>query len=101
VFHTVDTGFLERKLVSVFTPRQFENVQLFPNPVSAGAYLYSEYLEVGSRITLRDPLGKVMVQMENSDRGKLRIPEGMTAGMYFLEWSGESGVVRWGKVVVE
>lgn len=98
VFHTVDTGFLERKTVAVHGLPDAENGRIFPNPVRAGGYLFFEDRSAAHRIVLMDPYGKVVLQANGSH--KIRIPEGLAGGVYFLEWRGEQGARFWGKLVV-
>jgi uncharacterized repeat protein (TIGR01451 family) len=98
VFHTVDTGFMERKMVAVHGLPDAENGRIFPNPVRAGGYLFFEDMSAAHRIVLMDPYGKVVLQANGSH--KIRIPDGLAGGMYFLEWRGGSGGRFWGKLVV-
>jgi uncharacterized repeat protein (TIGR01451 family) len=98
VFHTVDTGFLERKMVAVHGLPDAENGRIFPNPVRAGGYLFFEDMSAAHRIVLMDPYGKVVLQANGSH--KIRIPDGLAGGVYFLEWRGGNGGRFWGKLVV-
>jgi uncharacterized repeat protein (TIGR01451 family) len=98
VFHTVDTGFLERKMVAVHGLPDAENGRIFPNPVRAGGYLFFEDMSAAHRIVLMDPYGKVVLQANGSH--KIRIPDGLAGGVYFLEWRGVNGGRFWGKLVV-
>lgn len=98
VFHTVDTGFLERKMVAVHGLPDAENGRIFPNPVRAGGYLFFEDRSAAHRIVLMDPYGKVVLQANGSH--KIRIPDGLAGGVYFLEWRGVNGGRFWGKLVV-
>jgi uncharacterized repeat protein (TIGR01451 family) len=100
VFHTVDTGFLERKMVAVHGLPDAENGRIFPNPVRAGAYLFFEDMSAAHRIVLMDPYGKVVLQVDGKGSHKIRIPDGLAGGVYFLEWRGEQGSRFWGKLVV-
>ncbi len=100
VFHTVDTGFLERKIVSVFSETTSAPQQMYPNPVRSGDLLYFENLPVGtSKISLIDPLGKVVFTAELVGNS-MRVPNGLASGIYFLAQTGDSGKKRWGKVLV-
>ncbi len=100
VYHTVDTGFLDRKVVSIFSGTMPAQQQIYPNPIRAGDLLYFENLPAGnSRISLVGPLGKVVFAAELVG-DTVRIPSGLAGGVYFLEWTGENGVKRWGKMVV-
>jgi hypothetical protein len=101
VFHTVDTGFLERKIVSVFSATIPAQQQIYPNPVRSGDLLYFENLPVGTnKISLIDPLGKVIFASEIIG-DTLHVPNGLASGIYFLEQTGDNGKKRWGKVVVK
>jgi uncharacterized repeat protein (TIGR01451 family) len=101
VFHTVDTGFLERKIVSVFSGITPAQQQMYPNPVRIGDLLYFENLPVGkNKISLIDPLGKVVLTAELTG-DTFRMPIALSGGVYFLECTGENGKKRWGKVLVE
>ncbi len=100
VFYTVDTGFLERKLVAVHGLPDAENGRIFPNPVRAGAYLFFEDMSAAHRIVLMDPYGKVVLQVDGKGSHKIRIPDGLAGGVYFLEWQGKQGARFWGKLVV-
>jgi hypothetical protein len=100
VFHTVDTGFLERKIVSV-SPSPTAQQQMYPNPVRSGNLLYFENLPVGTnKISLIDPLGKVVFAAELVGNS-MRVPNGLASGIYFLEQTGDRGKKRWGKVLVK
>ncbi len=100
VYHTVDTGFLDRKTISVFSATTSAQQQIYPNPVRAGDLLFFENLPAGnSRISLVGPLGKVFFAAELMG-DTVRIPSTLAGGVYFLEWTGENGVKRWGKMVV-
>lgn len=100
VFHTVDTGFLNRKTIAVFsatTPAQ----QLYPNPVRAGSLLFFKDLPAGkSRVSLFSTLGAVVLEATLADNA-VRIPAELATGLYFMEWTGEHGVKRWGKIKIE
>jgi Leucine-rich repeat (LRR) protein len=101
VYHTVDTGFLDKKVVSVFPETMPAQQQMYPNPVRAGDLLFFGNLPVGnSRISMIDPLGKVVFAAELVG-DTVRIPSGLAGGVYFLEWTGATGERRWGKVVVK
>jgi Leucine-rich repeat (LRR) protein len=101
VFHTVDTGFLERKTVSVFSGTAPAPQQIYPNPVRSGDLLYFENLPIGTnKISLIDPLGKVVFAAELLGNS-MRVPNGLASGIYFLEQTGDGGKKRWGKVLVK
>jgi uncharacterized repeat protein (TIGR01451 family) len=99
VFHTVDTGFLEHVIVMVNTPTVPDNMRIFPNPVRAGEYLFFENIDIENRITIIDPLGKVVLQTDSAEN-KILIPKSLPGGVYFFEWIGMNGKKRWGKLVV-
>ncbi len=100
VFHTVDTGFLKRKNLSVFSGKTPMQQQVYPNPVRTGELLYFEDLPEGnSSISLIDPLGKTAFSAPITGN-MLRLPSDLPHGMYFLEWTGEKGKKRWGKIWV-
>jgi uncharacterized repeat protein (TIGR01451 family) len=99
VFHTVDTGFLEHVIVMVNTPAVPDNIRIFPNPVRAGEYLFFENIDIENRITIIDPLGKVVLQTDFAEN-KILIPKSLPGGVYFFEWIGMNGKKRWGKLVV-
>ena len=99
VFHTVDTDFLKRKTIGVFSPKT-EQQQVYPNPVYAGDLLFFEDLPEGkSHISLFDPVGKVVLTAELTGN-TVRTPADLAGGVYFLEYTGLNGEKRWGKVMV-
>lgn len=101
VFHTVDTGFLDVKTISVFSVSTTDQQALYPNPVGAGDLLFFENLPEGkSQISLVGPLGKVVFAAELRDN-TVRVPSALPGGVYFLEWVGENGGKRWAKVLVK
>jgi uncharacterized repeat protein (TIGR01451 family) len=101
VFHTVDTGFLERKINANFTHAPVFQQPVFPNPVRSGDLLFLGNLPGGkSRLSLIDPLGTTVFETDFME-DRIRIPNQLTEGVYFIKCMSENGEKRWGKIVVE
>jgi uncharacterized repeat protein (TIGR01451 family) len=103
VFHTVDTGFLERMLQEVKTQEVIDNQQFIrvsPNPIRAGAYLFFEKIDLEENwFSLHNALGKTVFQTKFSG-DKIRLPEGLAEGNYFFEIRNKMGDFWHGRVLI-
>jgi hypothetical protein len=103
VFHTIDTGFLDRNIQEVKTVELIDNqsiVRVLPNPVRAGSYLFFEKNDLEQNwFSIFDGLGKNVFQNQFSGN-KIRLPEHLKEGNYFFELKNEKGKTNHGRFVV-
>jgi streptogramin lyase len=88
-WHTVDTGFLEKNIPTISIsdkPNEYNLLlQVSPNPVDAGEFIYFEKLKTGFyQFFLRNALGQVVCETNLIDN-KLKLPQNLVSGSYFFE----------------
>lgn len=105
VFHTLDTGFLQRNLPDGLAEKTaFPGVIVFPNPARETAFIslknsalrHSQHM----KIRVRDPLGRPILEQQFNGRN-IEIRRGrQQSGVCFLEILDENGaVVAAGKLI--
>jgi uncharacterized repeat protein (TIGR01451 family) len=103
VFHTVDTGFLERVIGNVKFQEVIDNqhfVRVLPNPIRAGAYLFFEKMALEENwFSLYNTFGKTVYQVKFSG-DKIRLPEGLPEGNYFFELRNKEGYFGHGRISI-
>lgn len=93
VFHTVGVNFLT---VATREPAGKRLLYVFPNP--ATDYLYLP-LETAARVSLRDPLGRLVREYSAQTPGLYVHRDGLADGLYQIEALLSNGEVRSGKVI--
>jgi uncharacterized repeat protein (TIGR01451 family) len=101
VFHTVDTGFLERNIVQVFAPSNAERMRIAPNPVHAGQTIFFDIsLEKEHHFVLTNTLGMRVFERDFIGN-RLIVPSFLNGGVYFFEMRDEVGKRFVGTLVVD
>jgi uncharacterized repeat protein (TIGR01451 family) len=101
VFHTVDTGFLERNITQVFAPNNSEKIRVSPNPVHAGQTIFFDIpLESKHHFVLTNTLG-MRVFERDFNGNRLNVPVSLHGGVYFFEIRAVDGKRFVGTLVVD
>jgi uncharacterized repeat protein (TIGR01451 family) len=101
VFHTVDTGFLERNIVQVFAPSNAERMRIAPNPVHAGQTVFFDVaLEKEHHFVLTNTLGMRVFERDFIGN-RLIVPSFLNGGVYFFEMRDADGKRFVGTIVLD
>jgi hypothetical protein len=101
IFHTVDTGFLEKNIVAI--PLILNNpsqIAIFPNPVHGGQNIFIKNIEECEKsVTIYDARGKQVCQTQILGN-RLKIPSNLLNGIYFMEFVYKNGKIGYCKLII-